>query len=560
MALSGNSRFAYAPTDLSIQRSRIDRSSSYKTSMNVGQLIPFYVDEVLPGDTFDVKTSKVMRLQTLLTPMMDNLYADFYFFFVPNRLCWSHWKEFMGENTDSAWIPGVEYSVPQVTAPASTGWTTGTLADYMGIPINTPNISVNALYFRAYGLIVNEWFRDQNLQDPVNVPLTDATVVGNNGTDYVTDLIKGGMPFIANKYHDVFTSALPGPQKGPDVDIDLGGFANVVVGSARSAVEDIWSGSGNHGLVFSRYTTGSGGSYGQIGTAATIGVSSTGAAQLVPGTGDDPLVNPYIAPNNLYADLSAISAFSINDLRLAFQIQKFYERQARSGSRYVEVIRSFFGVTSPDYRQQRPEYLGGNRVPININQVIQQSASDDSSPLANTAAMSLTSDTHSDFVKSFTEHGIILGLVCLRYDHTYQQGLNKMFSRKTKFDYYFPVFAHIGEQPILNREIFAQGNSEDTEVFGYQEAWYDYRYRPNIVTAEMRSAATASLDSWHLGDDYEELPYLSDSWIHEDKTNVDRVLAVTSEVSNQVFMDVYIRNYTTRPMPVYSVPGYIDHF
>lgn len=558
MALSGNSRFAYAPTDLSIQRSRIDRSSSYKTSMNVGELIPFYVDEVLPGDTFDVKTSKVMRLQTLLTPMMDNLYADFYFFFVPNRLCWSHWKEFMGENTDSAWIPEVEYSVPQVTAPALTGWLTGSLADYMGIPINTPNISVNALYFRAYGLIVNEWFRDQNLQDPVNVPLTDATVVGNNGTDYVTDLIKGGMPFIANKYHDVFTSALPGPQKGPDVDIDLGGYANVMVGPVRtdyaSAVRPDFTG-------FQVYKARGGTSpnftltdppENDAGFSATGVLRYNGQNSFVSGNG--------VIPANLYADLSAISAFSINDLRLAFQIQKFYERQARSGSRYVEVIRSFFGVTSPDYRQQRPEYLGGNRVPININQVIQQSASDDSSPLANTAAMSLTSDTHSDFVKSFTEHGIIMGLVCVRYDHTYQQGLNKMFSRRTKFDYYFPVFAHIGEQPILNREIFAQGNSEDTEVFGYQEAWYDYRYRPNIVTGEMRSAAAASLDSWHLGDDYEELPYLSDSWIHEDKTNVDRVLAVTSEVSNQIFMDVYIRNYTTRPMPVYSVPGYIDHF
>lgn len=557
MALSGNSRFAYAPTDLSIQRSRINRSSSYKTSMNVGQLIPFYVDEVLPGDTFDVKTSKVMRLQTLLTPMMDNLYADFYFFFVPNRLCWSHWKEFMGENTDSAWIPEVEYSVPQVTAPASTGWTTGTLADYMGIPINTPNISVNALYFRAYALIVNEWFRDQNLQDPVNVPLTDATVVGNNGSDYVTDLIKGGMPFIANKYHDVFTSALPGPQKGPDVDIDLGGYADVIT----REFDNVFQPTDNTNLIplhMVNYMKG-------VTTPGVLQVSPTVNSQgsySVSGNREYGAEQPttYFTPSNLYADLSAISAFSINDLRLAFQIQKFYERQARSGSRYVEVIRSFFGVTSPDYRQQRPEYLGGNRVPININQVIQQSASDDSSPLANTAAMSLTSDTHSDFVKSFTEHGIILGLCCVRYDHTYQQGLNKMFSRKTKFDYYFPVFAHIGEQPILNREIFAQGTSEDTEVFGYQEAWYDYRYRPNIVTGEMRSAAAASLDSWHLGDDYEELPYLSDSWIHEDKTNVDRVLAVTSEVSNQIFMDVYIRNYTTRPMPVYSVPGYIDHF
>lgn len=555
MALSGNSRFAYAPTDVDIRRSRIDRSSSYKTSLNVGDLVPFYVDEVLPGDTFDIQTSKVIRLQTLLTPMMDNLYADFYWFFVPNRLVWEHWKEFNGENNDSAWIPQIEYSIPQLSAPDG-GWNIGTIADYMGIPTGVANLSVNALPMRAYAMIVDQWFRDQNLQQPINYSTADATVVGSNGNSYIDDLSKGGKPFVVNKYHDYFTSALPSPQKGPDVDIDLGGYADVVVGADHYSNFHTSDSQNTTSMRFGWVGNGRMNALDQSHGLAAF--ADSGVLRQDPLTGGEP-GGRALAPSNLYADLSAISAFSINDLRLAFQIQKFYERQARGGSRYVEVLKSFFGVTSPDYRLQRPEYLGGNRVPINVNQVIQQSGTVPDSPLGNTAAMSLTSDVHKDFVKSFTEHGYIIGLMCVRYDHTYQQGLSKMWSRRQKFDFYWPVFANIGEQAILNKEIYATGTSTDDEVFGYQEAWADYRYRPNVVTGEMRSSAPASLDVWHLGDDYASLPLLSPDWIREDKSNVDRVLAVTSSVSNQLFMDVYIKNYTTRPMPVYSIPGLIDH-
>lgn len=546
------SHFSLAP-HVDISRSRFDRSASLKTSFNAGDVVPFFLDEVLPGDTFSVDTSKVVRLQTLLTPMMDNVYLDTYYFFVPNRLVWNHWKEFCGENTESAWIPETEYTMPQITSPAGSGWSVGTLADYFGIPTGVPNLSVNALPFRAYALIINEWFRDQNLQDPLVVPLDDSTVAGVNTGTFVTDVAKGGKPFIAAKYHDYFTSCLPSPQKGPDVLIPS-------------------STAGEYPVV-GKYKTHDPGGYGLFGRVSVYGSAASVTGSLV--TNDHALqisddTTPYSStldssiigfePTNLYALASGGLGASINQLRLAFQIQKYYEQLARGGSRYTEVVRSFFGVVSPDARLQRPEYLGGNRVPININQIIQQSGTESTgTPQGTVVGQSLTTDSHSDFTKSFTEHGYVIGLMVARYDHTYQQGLSRMWSRKDKFDFYWPVFANIGEQPVKNKEIYAQGNAKDDEVFGYQEAWADYRYKPNQVTGEMRSAYTQSLDVWHLADDYDTLPSLSDSWIREDKANLDRVLAVASSVSNQFFADIYVKNYVTRPMPMYSVPGLIDH-
>lgn len=537
------SHFSLLP-HIDIQRSRFDRSSSVKTSFNAGDVVPFYLEEVLPGDTFNVKTSRVVRMQTLLTPMMDNVYLDTYYFFVPNRLVWSHWKEFCGENTESAWIPETEYAMPQITAPFG-GWSVGTIADYFGIPTGVSGLSVSALPFRAYALIMNEWFRDQNLQDPLVVPVDDSTVQGVNTDTFVTDVAKGGKPFIAAKYHDYFTSALPAPQKGPDVTIPIataGEYAVVtknetVPNPGNVALHSAFSFSDNKYL----YITNASDNH----VAASLNPQSTG-----------PLV-----PDNLWAVTTGdAQAATINQLRLAFQIQKFYERQARGGSRYTEVIRSFFGVTSPDARLQRPEYLGGNRVPINVNQVIQQSGTESTTtPQGTVVGMSLTTDSHSDFTKSFTEHGFIIGVMCARYDHTYQQGLARLWSRKDKFDFYWPVFANIGEQAIKNKEIYAQGNTTDDEVFGYQEAWAEYRYKPNIVTGEMRSSYDQSLDVWHLADDYSKLPSLSAEWIREDKSTIDRVLAVSSSLSNQFFADIYVSNKCTRPMPMYSIPGLIDH-
>jgi hypothetical protein len=551
------SHFSLNP-HVDISRSRFDRSASVKTSFNVGDIVPFYVEEVLPGDTFQVKSSKVVRMQTLLTPMMDNVYLDTYYFFVPNRLVWQHWKEFCGENTESAWIPETEYNIPQLVSPATDGWKVGSIADYFGIPTGVPGLSVNALPFRAYALIMNEWFRDQNLQDPLVVPLDDSTVTGVNTGTFVTDVAKGGLPYIASKYHDYFTSCLPSPQKGPDVTIPVAQAGNYPVVPRADTVPSSLLGSQTYTASF-------------IGdpfsVSATRGIAfntSTGVqSSLASGSGTS-VGEALPVINNLWAVAdSNAQAATINQLRLAFQIQKFYEQQARGGSRYTEVVRSFFGVTSPDARLQRPEYLGGNRVPINVNQVVQQSGTESTgTPQGTVVGMSQTTDSHEDFIKSFTEHGFIIGVMVARYDHTYQQGLNRMWSRKDKFDYYWPVFANIGEQAVKNKEIFATGSaagSKDEEVFGYQEAWADYRYKPSQVTGEMRSQYEQSLDVWHLADDYAQLPTLSDSWIREDKTNVDRVLAVTSKVSNQLFADVYVTNYATRPMPMYSVPGLIDH-
>lgn len=564
------SHFALNPTNIDIRRSTFDRSHSLKTSFNVGDIVPFFLDEVLPGDTFNVDTSKVVRLQTLLTPVMDNIYLDTYFFFVPNRLTWSHWKQFNGENTESAWIPQTEYEIPQITAPADSGWSVGTIADYLGIPTGVPNLSVSALPFRAYALVMNEWFRDENLFDPLVVPVDDATVAGVNTGTFVTDVAKGGLPYKAAKYHDYFTSCLPSPQKGPDVLIPVASAGNyAVVGNGKSlgltdgsltGLFGYQSVPGGSALAVNSGTLGS-----SVGTAVPSSSNLNGSVGVatVSQLGDD------LSKSGLIAVASGnAAAATINQLRMAFQIQKLYEKDARGGSRYIEILKSHFGVTSPDARLQRPEYLGGNRVPININQVVQQSATASGETAQGTVTgMSVTTDTHSDFTKSFTEHGFVIGVMVARYDHTYQQGLERFWSRKDRFDYYWPVFANIGEQAVKNKEIFAQGPSVkdsagaviDDQVFGYQEAWADYRYKPSRVTGEMRSQYAQSLDVWHLADDYSALPMLSDSWIREDKANVDRVLAVTSAVSNQLFADIYIKNRTTRPMPMYSIPGLIDH-
>lgn len=593
MSRNANSRFAVNPTNIDIQRSRFNRPHDVKTTFNAGQLIPFYVDaDVLPGDTYQVDTSKVVRMQTPLTPFMDNLYLDTYWFFVPHRLVWKHWKQFMGENTDSAWLPEVEYTVPQISAPPDYGWDTGTIADYFGIPVGFGGFSVNALPFRAYALVCNEWFRSTPLTDPLVIPDGDETQQGaraESGLDpdaYITDVANGGTPFKVAKFHDYFTSALPSPQRGPDVEIPVANLGNLPVVPLNENVPlssfpmmnnpdatssfhtmpyptRVMDPSGNtdvHGnLTYDRVNYGSEGAYYR---AVNLNASGGGSTLNVPSA----------TFANLWAlQDSSVAAATINQLRTAFQIQRYYERLARGGDRYIEMIKSFFNVTSPDARLQRPEYLGGNRVPIHVNQVIQTNDGAYSGiPLGTTGAMSLTTDSHSDFTHSFVEHGTLLGLMCVRYDHTYQQGLARQFSRKTRFDFYFPVFAHLGEQAIKNKEIFLQSDSVvgetgvpvNDEVFGFQERWAEYRYRPSICTGQMRSTDTMGtpLDTWHLADHYSELPRLSDGWIREDPNNVDRVLAVSGTVAHQFFADIFVKEKVTRPMPMYSIPGLIDHY
>lgn len=558
MNRNSESHFAQVP-HAEIQRSRFTRANNHKTTFNEGQLIPIYLDEVLPGDTHQINMSALVRMATPIYPIMDNLWMDVYFFFVPNRLVWEHWREFNGQNNTTHWEQPVDYTIPQIKAPA-VGWTKGTLADYFGLPTYTKNISVSALPFRAYCLIFNEWFRDQNLQDPAMVNLDDATVTGSNSGDYVTNAQLGALPLKAAKMHDYFTSALPAPQKGPDVSLGLAGVAPVYWADQNK--EFFGDGQNNLGLsvyevtsqkpLWSRHVEGAT----EWGDRSNL----TGTTdKTIPVMGDGAINKGYLA-----ADMASVTAITINQMRQAFALQRLYERDARGGTRYTEILKAHFGVTSPDARQQRPEYLGGYHMPININQVIQQSATDTTSPQGNTAAYSVSTMSRNLVTKSFTEHGFIMGLAVVRQDHTYQQGIRRFWSRKDRTDFYWPALANLGEQAILNKEIFAQGTAEDDEVFGYQEAWADYRYAPSYVTGAFRSNLSedergGSLDAWHLADYYSELPSLSDTWIEEGDESMNRVLAVSSEIENQFLADMYFVNKTTRPMPLYSVPGLIDH-
>ncbi len=566
------SHFSTLP-DIDIQRSVFDRSSGHQTTFNAGELIPIYVDEVLPGDSVRMTTSKVVRMQTLLTPTFGNIYLDVYWYFVPMRLTWEHAKEFFGENNQSAWIPQVEYQIPSISSPEG-GFASGTIADYMGLPVGVEwsNSSVqrpSALPFRGYALICDQWYRDQNVSDPLNIPLGDSNQTGTNGSDYINDVANAGKPFKVAKYHDYFTSCLPTAQKGPAVGFNFtqdltysGGTYSVRTGASLNS--DVVAG-GNNPLSWTYLNGETPADRHQTSTLVPT-IAPTENMTFVPTTGGSSYVaNNRIVPANLIVSIpdQALSdsraSFTINELRLAFQVQKFYEKQARGGSRYIEVIRNHFGVTSPDARLQRTEYLGGNRIPIQIHEVTNNSQSQQDF-LGDLGAMSVTSDIHEDFERSFTEHGYLIGVACVRYDHTYSQGLERFWTRR-KFDqFYWPVFANLGEQPVYDSELYADAvTMSNDSVFGYQEAWADYRYKPDRVSGEMRPGIQNSLASWNLADYYTEKPTLSDSWIREDKSMVDRVLAVTSANSNQFFADFWFDTIWTRAMPVYSVPGLIDH-
>ena len=555
--------FSQVPS-VKIQRSIFDRSSQHKTSFNAGQLIPIFIDEYLPGDTFTMDTSIVLRVNSaFIKPVMDNMYADIYYFSVPNRLVWDHWQEFMGENKTGPWTQTTEYTIPQITAPTG-GWNIGTIADYMGIVTQVSGITVSAMFFRAYALIWNEYFRDQNLQNPTNVPTTDATTNGVNTGTLETDACLGGLPLPVNKFHDYFTSGLPQPQKGPAVNLPLGGTAPII--TTNNEYYNI----NNRPENTLRWFIGPINNNPQWTKEIRVGLGIHQKVDVITGNTDitdstetnidtAETMGYRIAPSNLYANLAESTSATVNQLRQAFAIQRLYERDARGGTRYIEIIKSHFNVDSPDARLQRPEYLGGKRIPINTTQVVQNSSTDDTSAQGNITAYSLTGDKDSSFTKSFTEHGMIIGLICVRTEHTYQQGINRMFSRKRRFDYYWPALANLGEQAILNKEIYAQGNTTDDDGFAYQEAWAEYRYKPSIVTGEMRSSANNSLDVYHFADDYESLPHLGQEWIQETRNNIDRTLAVPSTTSNQFVADIYFKYRCARPMPTYSIPGLLDH-
>lgn len=523
-----------------IPRSVFDRSHGYKTTFNSGYLVPFYVDEVLPGDSFKLTATLFARLATPIVPFMDNLYLETFFFFVPNRLVWDNWQKFNGEQKNPA--DSTDFLIPTVSG---TNVQNQTLWDYFGLPTNVNEaLKVNALPFRAYNLIFNEWFRDENLQESLKVPTGDGP---DNLSDY--SLVRRG------KRHDYFTSCLPWPQKGPGVEISIGGSAVVtgtVSGSGNPSFNFVGTGQSSKIPVGTLTTIGNPDDFGMI----SLDVKSGSGSKSQSGYALVGWKDPALTVNGI-ADLSAATPISINDLRQAFQIQKLYERDARGGTRYTEILRSHFGVISPDARLQRPEYLGGSSARISINPVQQTSATNETTPQGNLAAYGVVSDSFHGFSKSFVEHGYVFGFVNVRADLTYQQGLNRMWSRQGRFDFYWPVLAHLGEQAVLNKEIYAQGTADDDKVFGYQERYAEYRYYPGQITGKFRSTDPQPLDSWHLAQKFSSLPTLSAQFIQDDPP-VERVVAVTSEP--QFLFDSYIRLKCARPMPVYSIPGLVDHF
>lgn len=519
-----------------IRRSSFKRDFGLLTTMNEGDLVPIYCDEVLPADTFKINVNGLIRMATPLYPVMDNAYVDFYFFFVPARLLWKHFENLMGQNDSTFWAETVDYTTPQTKAPTG-GWNVGTIADYFGIPTGVENLSVNSMPLRAYAKIWNEWFRDENLQQPVTMSQDDATTQGSNTGTALTDAEAGGLPLKVCKYKDYFTSSLPAPQKSAEpVTIPVKGNAGIYSYETKDLEKKI-----EKDYQFSGKISGSMATHGSKMPINLIGMDAPTGGNAVKGY--------------LGADLSNATATTINELRNAIAVQHIFERDARTGTRYKEILQGAWGVTSPDARLDRSEYIGGYRMPININQVVQTSSTDSTSPQGNTGAYSLTTMSRKMCTYSATEHGYVIGLAAIRVDHSYQQGLSRLWTRSTRFSYYDPMLANLGEQAVLNQEIYAQGNEKDTEVFGYQEAWADYRYRTNMITSEMRSTYAQTLDAWHYGDKYTSLPTLSSTWIKEGTENIDRTLAVQSSNSHQFIANLYFDQTWTRPMPIYSVPG-----
>jgi len=524
-----------------IERSSFDRSHGYKTTLETGGVLyPIFVDEALPGDTFKLNMSAFARLATPIKPVMDNLFMDSFFFAVPVRLVWSNWQKFNGEQED----PGdsTDFSVPYIQAPPGVGVQVGELHDYMGVPTGVPGIQFSALWARAYNLIWNEWFRDQNLQNSIVINKGDGPDSYASGQS----LLKRG------KRHDYFTSCLPWPQKGPDVALPIGSVAPVITSSVEHT-----TGGGIAGLKFRLSGSGAVPSDGSVGLGT--GEMNAGTASYSP--------SGVIYPSNLEVNLSEATSQTVNALREAFQLQRLFERDARGGTRYTEIIRSHFGVVSPDARLQRPEYLGGGSSPVNIHPVTQNSPTGTyaNTPQGNLAAFGTASFRGHSFTKSFTEHCLIIGLVSVRADLTYQQGLNRMWSRKTRYDFYWPALSHLGEQAVLNKEIYAQdptilgpgGTSANDEVFGYQERYAEYRYKPSLITGKFRSTYATSLDLWHLSQEFTALPALNSGFIEENPP-LDRISAVENEP--KFLFDAYFNLKCARPMPVFGVPGFIDHF
>jgi hypothetical protein len=561
-------KFSQIPK-MNVSRSKFIRKQDVKFTMDAGKLIPFYIDEVLPGDTFSIDTAGICRMATPIYPVMDNCYLDVYYFYVPMRIVWDHAKEFFGENNSSAWTQKTEYKIPKLKIQGNKEAKIdqklpheGSIADYFGIPTNLTTEKdektkgeINALPFRGYVRIWEEWFRDQNIDNPAVCPTGDTTermaIGGEWGKLTKDDVLKmayrGSEPLWVNKFHDYFTSALPSPQKGEPTLIPMSG--NAIVGYGSAGDKKLYNDSDFETLGWS--STPTGWKHNVNGMSANTTVTKNNGN--VAGIGTYPTGTGVTEAVNLIADLSQVTGATINNLRQAFAIQQFMEADARGGTRYREIISNHFGVSIDDKTIQIPEYLGGQRYMINVSQVVQTSATDTTSPQGNAAAISVTPFTENSFTKSFQEHGYVIGVCCVRNDNTYQQGLERMWSRSEKYDFYWPEFAHLGEQAVLNKEIYLQGTADDEKAFGYQEAFAEYRYKPNRVAGKFRSNAEQPLDSWHYADYYNKAPTLSQDWLASDKANINRTLAVQNQP--QFIVDILVTNESVRPMPIYGTPG-----
>ena len=521
-------------------RTRFNRDQTILTTFDSGNLIPFYVDEVLPGDTFNVDTAAIIRMTTPKYPVFDDAFIDFYYFYCPDRILWDDFKQFMGEIESKPWMPTKEYKVPQIVINGKVGEELpreSSILDYMGIPTKiNAQFSINALPIRAYVMIWNEFFRDENVgnaavlkTDSQNVNYTDRSASIN---EILEDAYKGGRCLPVNKFHDYFTSCLPYPQRGPDVSLPMEGNAAVkLYKDSKLTEEEMPSNTirlDQNGEIYNDIEN----------KPAAVSGGGINAKSAYIGT-----------------DLGSVTAATINDLRKAVAVQQYYETLARGGSRYREQVQALWDVIISDKTVQIPEYLGGGRYHVNINQIVQTSGqqTNTDTPIGETGAMSVTPINESSFTKSFEEHGFVIGVCCVRHNHSYQQGLERFWSRTDRLDYYVPQFANLGEQPVKKKEIMLTGNASDEETFGYQEAWSDYRMKPNRVSGLMRSNATGSLDFWHYADNYEKVPTLSQEWMAEGKTEIARTLIVQNEP--QFFGAIRVANKTTRRMPLYSVPG-----
>lgn len=538
--------------EMKASRTRFNRDQTILTTFDSGRLIPFYVDEVLPGDTFNVNTAAIIRMSTPKYPVMDDAFIDFYYFYCPNRILWDNFRQFMGEVEDTPWMPTKEYKVPQIIingTPQTPQPFERSILDYMGVPTKVEKtFAINALPIRAYVKIWNEFFRDQNVDNPATIDTSDEDVYyADDQTDVGLEVelkkaYKGGKCLPVNKFHDYFTSCLPYPQRGPAVTLPLSGNAMVTgytdknyTSKTSIYANSFFDGSTNPGNVKDR-----------LYAIAQDGNNGAAYLNIGDGNGTDHGV-AYLG-----ADLSSVTAATINDLRKAVAVQQYYEALARGGSRYREQIQALWDVTISDKTVQIPEYLGGGRYHVNVNQIV-QTADNDKAPLGETGAMSVTPINESSFTKSFEEHGFVIGVCCVRHNRSYQQGLERFWSRIDRLDYYVPQFANLGEQPVKKKEIMLTGTATDEETFGYQEAWADYRMKPNRVSGLMRSNAEGTLDFWHYADNYSAVPTLSQEWMAEGKNEIARTLIVQNEP--QFFGAIRVANKTTRRMPLYSVPG-----